>query len=199
MILASWHDADDQPSARGRVKTYFALLLAARDVMVGVFARHRRVPVLRLLRGHADPDVLPDRRRSAAPQRSYAAVKFLLYNLFGGLLMLAAVIGAVRRLGDQRRHRHASTHRSLDRAAHRPDARRSWLFLGFFFAFAIKAPLWPFHTWLPDAAAEATPGVAVLLVGVLDKVGTFGMLRLLPAAVPRRVAVLRAGRSSRWP
>src|SRR5919202_2105360 len=51
------------------------------------------------------------------------------------------------------------------------------LFGGFFFAFAVKAPLWPFHTWLPDAASEATPGSAVLLVGVLDKVGTYGMLR----------------------
>jgi NADH-quinone oxidoreductase subunit M len=54
---------------------------------------------------------------------------------------------------------------------------QKWLFLGFFVAFAIKAPLWPFHTWLPDAAASAQPGAAVLLVGVLDKVGTFGMIR----------------------
>jgi NADH-quinone oxidoreductase subunit M len=51
------------------------------------------------------------------------------------------------------------------------------LFLGFFAAFAIKAPMWPVHTWLPDAAAESTPGTAVLLVAVLDKVGTFGMIR----------------------
>ena len=51
------------------------------------------------------------------------------------------------------------------------------LFAGFFIAFAIKAPLWPVHTWLPDAAAESPPGGAVLLVGVLDKVGTFGMIR----------------------
>jgi NADH-quinone oxidoreductase subunit M len=55
---------------------------------------------------------------------------------------------------------------------------QKWLFLGFFIAFAIKAPLWPLHTWLPDAAAEAPPSSSVLLVGVLDKVGTFGMLRL---------------------
>jgi NADH-quinone oxidoreductase subunit M len=54
---------------------------------------------------------------------------------------------------------------------------QKWLFLGFFIAFAIKAPLWPFHTWLPDAATAAQPGSAVLLVGVLDKVGTFGMIR----------------------
>ena len=57
-----------------------------------------------------------------------------------------------------------------------PTAQK-WLFLGFFVAFAIKAPLWPFHTWLPDAATSAQPGAAVLLVGVLDKVGTFGMIR----------------------
>ena len=63
---------------------------------------------------------------------------------------------------------------------------QKWLFLGFFVAFAIKAPLWPFHTWLPDAATAAQPGAAVLLVGVLDKVGTFGMIRycleLFPSA-----------------
>ena len=57
------------------------------------------------------------------------------------------------------------------------DATQKWLFLGFFIAFAIKAPLVPFHTWLPDAGAEAPVGGAVLLVGVLDKVGTFGFLR----------------------
>jgi NADH-quinone oxidoreductase subunit M len=51
------------------------------------------------------------------------------------------------------------------------------MFLGFFFAFAVKAPMWPVHTWLPDAATEARPATAVLLVGVLDKVGTFGMIR----------------------
>ena len=66
---------------------------------------------------------------------------------------------------------------ALRRAGHRPAARRSWLFLGFFIAFAIKAPLFPFHTWLPDAGAEAPVGGAALLVGVLDKVGTFGFLR----------------------
>jgi len=58
------------------------------------------------------------------------------------------------------------------------------LFLGFFIAFAIKAPVWPLHTWLPDAAAAATPGTSVLLLGVLDKVGTFGMIRFCLALFP---------------
>ena len=68
-----------------------------------------------------------------------------------------------------------------------------WLFLGFFVAFAIKAPLWPFHTWLPDAAAESPVGGTVLLVGVLDKVGTFGFLRYCLELFPNAVALVHAG------
>ena len=63
-------------------------------------------------------------------------------------------------------------------------ATQKMLFLGFFFAFAVKAPMVPFHTWLPDAAAESTPGTATLLVGVLDKVGTFGMVHYLLPIFP---------------
>ena len=70
-----------------------------------------------------------------------------------------------------------------------PESTQIWLFLGFFVAFAIKAPLVPFHTWLPDAGAEAPIGAGVVLVGVLDKVGTFGFLRyclpLFPLASQR--------------
>jgi NADH-quinone oxidoreductase subunit M len=101
-------------------------------------------------------------------------VKFLLYSLFGGLLMLAAVIGlfVVSDGGAQ-----AFLFENLQ-VMHITQTTERLLFLGFFVAFAIKAPLWPVHTWLPDAAAEAPPGGAVLLVGVMDKVGTFGMIRL---------------------
>jgi NADH-quinone oxidoreductase subunit M len=59
-----------------------------------------------------------------------------------------------------------------------------WLFLGFFIAFAVKAPMWPVHTWLPEAASEGTPGTSVLLVSVLDKIGTFGMMRFCLAIFP---------------
>jgi NADH-quinone oxidoreductase subunit M len=107
-------------------------------------------------------------------QRQYAAVKFLLYSLLGGLLMLVAVI-ALYVYSLQAGHG-TFLFTSLSHLALSPVASR-WLFLGFFVAFAIKAPLWPFHTWLPDAAGSAQPGAAVLLVGVLDKVGTFGMIR----------------------
>jgi NADH-quinone oxidoreductase subunit M len=112
-------------------------------------------------------------------QRQYAAVKFLLYSLLGGLLMLVAVIALYVYGG------HTFLFSQLEHAA-LSSASQKWLFLGFFVAFAIKAPLWPFHTWLPDAATAAQPGAAVLLVGVLDKVGTFGLIRycldLFPAA-----------------
>jgi NADH-quinone oxidoreductase subunit M len=60
----------------------------------------------------------------------------------------------------------------------------NFLFLGFFIAFAIKAPLWPFHTWLPGAAKSATPATSVLLLGVLDKVGTYGMIRFCITLFP---------------
>src|SRR6201993_4560701 len=112
--------------------------------------------------------------------RSRAAVKFLLYNLFGGLIMLAAVIGlyvvtAEHGPGtfDFRQIVAAVSSGSLGASS----AVLKALFLGFMFAFAIKAPLWPFHRWLPDAAVESTPATAVLITAVMDKVGTFGMLR----------------------
>ncbi|MGN5633044.1 NADH-quinone oxidoreductase subunit M [Streptomyces sp. AC154] len=112
---------------------------------------------------------------NASAQRSYAAVKFLLYNLVGGLIMLAAVIGlytvagtfSLSEIAEARANGTFSMATSTER----------WLFLGFFFAFAVKAPLWPLHTWLPNAMGEATSPVAVLLTAVVDKVGTFAMLR----------------------
>ncbi|MCW2523614.1 MAG: proton-translocating NADH-quinone oxidoreductase, chain, partial [Frankiales bacterium] len=91
--------------------------------------------------------------------------------LFGGLLMLASVIGLYVTAG-------TSSFAFSDLIGKVPDSpSQKLLFLGFFIAFAIKAPLVPFHTWLPDAGAEAPAGGAALLVGVLDKVGTFGFLR----------------------
>jgi NADH-quinone oxidoreductase subunit M len=90
------------------------------------------------------------------------------------LLMLASIIGVYVISGNQI----GATFDLAQLATLEIDNRtENFLFLGFFIAFAIKAPLWPFHTWLPDAAKAATPGTSVLLLGVLDKVGTYGMIR----------------------
>ena len=168
VVLASWHEAE---FGRRSVKTFFVLMLVLETMMIGVFAaldvflfyvffEAMLIPMYFLIGSYG----------ADATRRSYAAVKFLLYSLFGGLLMLAAVIGLYV-VGDQTFLFTELVGVDISRAV------EHWLFLGFFIAFAIKAPLWPFHTWLPDAAAEAPTGGAVLLVGVLDKVGTFGFLR----------------------
>ncbi len=111
----------------------------------------------------------PAERASNAAGSAYAAMKFLLYNLFGGLIMLAALIGVYVQAGtfDIRAIDLTGTDGTLTKA----------LFAGFMFAFAVKAPLWPLHTWLPDAAVAAPPPAAVLMMSIVDKVGTFGMIR----------------------
>jgi len=186
VILASWHDAEGSaaaggttPPARPRhsVKTYFSLMLVLETMMIGVFAatdvflfyvffEAMLVPMYFMIGSYG------------VGKRQYAAVKFLLYSLLGGLLMLVAVIALYVYSTKSAVTGHHGTF-LFNVLVHVPlsPTVQKWLFLGFFIAFAIKAPLWPFHTWLPDAAAAAPPGAAVLLVGVLDKVGTFGMLR----------------------
>ena len=114
-------------------------------------------------------------------EKSAAAVKFLLYSLFGGLLMLASIIGIYVIAGNQIGATFDLTQLATLQI---DDTTENLLFLGFFIAFAIKAPLVPFHTWLPDAAKAATPGTSVLLLGVLDKVGTYGMIRFCIALFP---------------
>lgn len=180
VILAGWNDADD---SRGTVKGYFALILILETLIIGVFA----ATDVFLFYVFFEAMLLPVYfmiGRYGGVQRSYAAVKFLLYSLLGGLFMLASMIGlyvvSAQLTG-------TGTFDFLTLAGLDMDENtQKILFLGFFFAFAIKAPLWPFHTWLPDAAAEAKPGTSVLLIGVLDKVGTFGMIRyclpIFPAA-----------------
>ncbi|ASW53226.1 NADH-quinone oxidoreductase subunit M [Plantactinospora sp. KBS50] len=166
VILASWHDAE---GSKRSVPVYFALLLALECTMIGVFAAAdvflfyvffevMLVPMYFLIGSYG------------GHQRQYAAVKFFLYSLVGGLFMLAAVIGLWVVGG------HTFDWQTLLSADINTNTAR-WLFLGFFVAFAIKAPFFPFHTWLPDAGGAAPAGAAALLVGVLDKVGTFGILR----------------------
>ncbi len=165
------------------VKAYFALMLVMETMVIGVFAATDVFLFYVFFEAMLIPMYFMIGSFGVG-QRQYAAVKFLLYSLLGGLLMLVAVI-ALYVYSIRGGHPGTFLFSSLTHLALSTNAER-WLFLGFFIAFAIKAPLWPFHTWLPDAATSAQPGAAVLLVGVLDKVGTFGMIRyclqLFPAA-----------------
>ena len=193
LLVAGWNDGDDADDplypaaprssdakrARG-TQAYVALTLTIESMVLisvisldvllfYVFFEAMLIPMYFLIGGFG-----------GGAHRSRAAVKFLLYNLFGGLIMLAAVIGlyvvtAENGSGtfDFRQIVAAVSTGTLGASSGVLKA----LFLGFMFAFAIKAPLWPFHRWLPDAAVESTPATAVLITAVMDKVGTFGMLR----------------------
>lgn len=106
--------------------------------------------------------------------RGAAALKFLLFQLGGGLVLLGAVIGLYVVSADAGQPSYLLS--DLSELEIGTDAGR-WLFAGFFIAFAVKAPIFPLHTWLADTTEKATPGTSTLLVCVLDKIGTFGMLR----------------------
>jgi NADH-quinone oxidoreductase subunit M len=189
LIVAGWNDTSDQARS---VHTYMALTLAvegmvlisltALDVLLFyVFFEAMLIPMYFLIGGFGGRDKLGS--GVAAGAASKAAVKFLLYNLFGGLIMLAAVIGLyVATAGSDAFTSGTFDFRAIvdamsSGALNVDPAVLNALFLGFMFAFAVKAPLWPFHRWLPDAAVESTPATAVLMMAVVDKVGTFGMLR----------------------
>jgi NADH-quinone oxidoreductase subunit M len=174
VILAGWNDAD---SSRHSVKTYFALMLVLETMMIGVFAATDVFLFYVFFEAMLIPMYFMIGSFGVG-KRQYAAVKFLLYSLLGGMLMLVAliVLYVYSTKSAATGHHGSFLFSELVNVSLSPTVQK-WLFLGFFIGFAIKAPLWPFHTWLPDAAASAQPGAAVLLVGVLDKVGTFGMLR----------------------
>lgn len=178
VILASWNDGD---TGRWSTNSFFAWMLLLEALALGVFMatdvllfyvlfEATLIPIYFLIGGFG------------GVRRSYAAVKFLIYSLLGGLLMLASVIGLyVVSAGSEFGPTYLLSELSqieIDQNVGR------WLFLGFFIAFAIKAPMFPVHTWLPDAAAAGTPGTSVLLVSVLDKIGTFGMLRFCLGLFP---------------
>ncbi|MGW6691778.1 NADH-quinone oxidoreductase subunit M [Streptomyces sp. NPDC054961] len=203
VIGAGWNDADPlEAEAAGSsfpagsrwrpTQGFFALILLVEAMVVisfeatdvflfYIFFEAMLIPMYFLIGGFGDR-AHSGSDENAAAQRSYAAVKFLLYNLVGGLIMLAAVIGLYVVAGNFSLQEIAAARAAgtLDMATN----TERLLFLGFFFAFAVKAPLWPLHTWLPNAMGEATAPVAVLITAVVDKVGTFAMLRFCLGLFP---------------
>ena len=160
--------------------------LVALDILLFyVFFEAMLIPMYFLIGGFGGAD------------RSRAAVKFLLYNLFGGLIMLAALIGLYVVTANSKAFdggtfdaRGIADAVADGRFVMQPAVAHA-IFLGFLFAFAVKAPLWPLHRWLPDAAVQATPASAVLMMAVMDKVGTFGMLRYCLPLFPDSATLFR--------
>jgi NADH-quinone oxidoreductase subunit M len=181
LLLAGWNDV-------GRPGLYLALMLVtesmmlvalvALDVMLFfVFFEAMLIPMYFLIGRYGGV---------GAPR---AALKFLLYSLSGGLLMLAALIG-LNLITGTFDSRAIAAGMSSGAIVADPDVLHL-LFLGFLLAFAVKAPLWPLHTWLPGVAAEATPVTAVLMMAVVDKIGTFGMLRYCLRLFPDSAVLFR--------
>jgi len=179
-VLAAWNEV-----SADRAKLFFGLVLVLETMMVGVFVARDLFLFYVFFEAMLIPVYFLIGTFGGA-QRRYAAVKFLIYSLVGGLVMLVAVIGLY---ANGPGGEHGFLISNLTGLTFSSVTLERLLFVGFFFAFAVKAPIWPVHTWLPDAAAEAPIGVAVLLVGVLDKVGTFGMLTLCLPMFPH---------ASRW-
>ena len=182
VVLAAWREQGSEKLATGNLRRYLALALVLETFMVGVFAARdvfffyllfeaMLIPVYFMIGSYGGD---PARRR-------HAALKFLLYSLVGGLVMLVGVVYLGTR-GQDGNGRFLTENLTPDALAALgtplTTTEGRWVFLSFFVAFAIKAPMFPVHTWLPDAAEQAPAGTSALLVGVLDKVGTFGMLTL---------------------
>lgn len=169
VIAASWRDADER-----NTKAFFALILVLESLALAVFCAQDVFLFYVAFEATLIPAYFLIGSFGHGAQRHAAAVKFLLYMLAGGLVMLAAVV-ALYAFSAETGHASylISDLKDLDLTTN----QERLIFVGFFLAFAVKAPIFPFHTWLPDTTGNATPGTSVLLICVLDKIGTYGMLR----------------------
>ena len=133
-------------------------------------------------------------------RRIYASIKFFIYTMLGSLLMLVAILYVGFHVGGVAAGQTPGLQLSgscWPGSGSTPMAAR-WLFGAFFLAFAIKVPMFPFHTWLPDAHVEAPTAGSVILAGIMLKMGTFGFLRFAAAAVSRRPRSIRRSARSSW-
>jgi NADH-quinone oxidoreductase subunit M len=176
-VLISWR------SIQERVKEFFILLLVLQTAMIGVFLALDLFLFYFFWEGTLIPMALLI-GMFGHERRIYAAVKFFLYTMVASVFMLAAIIWLYAQTGsfDFPVLQQALATGKIAATG----AAGFWLFLGFFIAFAVKVPLFPLHTWLPDAHVEAPTAGSVLLAGVLLKMGTYGLLRFNVGLFPEQ-------------
>jgi len=162
---------------RDRSRAYFGLMLLLTGATVGVFVAQDLLLFYAFFEAMLIPLYVLIGVWGGAG-RLGATIKLLIYTMAGSLLMLAALIAYGL---------HAGTFDLVDG----PTSFSRWIFLGFMFAFAIKAPLFPFHGWLPEAYREAPPEVTAVLSGVIAKAGLYGMLRIAIAKFPEPTSYYR--------
>ena len=155
-------------SIEKRVSEYMAAFLFMEVLMIGVFAAQDLFLFYMLFEGVLIPMYLII-GIWGGQNRIYAAYKFFLYTLLGSVLMLIAMLWMVNEAG--------TTDIPTLMAYDFPASAQTWLFLAFFASFAVKMPMWPVHTWLPDAHVQAPTAGSVILAGVLLKMGGYGFVR----------------------
>jgi NADH-quinone oxidoreductase subunit M len=168
-ILASWD------SVRTRVREYMVAFLILETMMVGMFSAADFVLFYVFFEGVLIPMFLII-GVWGGPRRVYASFKFFLYTLAGSVLMLLALLAMWYRAG--------TTDITVLLHTPFPPSMQYWLFLAFLASFAVKVPMWPVHTWLPDAHVEAPTAGSVILAGVLLKMGAYGFLRFSVPMLP---------------
>jgi NADH-quinone oxidoreductase subunit M len=168
-VLASWE------IIQTRVREYMLTFLVLETMMVGMFCALDFVVFYIFFEGVLVPMYLII-GVWGGPRRVYSAIKFFLYTLAGSVLMLLAVLAVWQ---------HAGT-TDIPTLLHTafPARMQTWLFLAFLASFAVKVPMWPVHTWLPDAHVEAPTAGSVILAGILLKMGAYGFLRFSVPMLP---------------
>src|SRR5258708_7415947 len=172
-ILASWE------TIHVKVREFMLSFLILETMMVGMFCATDFVVFYMFFEGVLIPMYLII-GVWGGPRRVYAAVKFFLYTLTGSVLMLLALIAMWLQAG--------TTDFATLLQTDFPVGMQSWLFLALFASFAVKVPMWPAHTWLPDAHVEAPTAGSVILAGVLLKMGAYGFLRFSVPMLPQAAA-----------